>query len=309
MIERIKHSTGLLVVVLLVVGFYALSLVVTSYAQSLDQLYTSVTIQSQSPTVTNVSANDGSAITLTEATTTPVTCSGTISAGGGYMDVTSVTATIYRASSTDAASCATNDNNCYPATCVTSSGAGTDMHVVCTAYLWFHADSTDASSSWQTQGWGCKITALTAGGPGSGESATQTLNSLAAHSFAPMTIPYGNRSPGTAYNSVGAARPTTTCFNTGNIKIDAFLRGSDMWSSGNTIAPTNQHFVTSTDWTNQQALAYTDVPVYLNNVYKPTSHAVTSNIYTDIGWGLTVPVAQAPGTYTGTNTSTVISAI
>jgi hypothetical protein len=311
MIERIKHSTGLLVVVLLVVGFYALSLVVVSYAQATDELYTSVTIQSAAPTVTNVTLNNGGAITLTEGTTTSVTCSGTISAGGGYWDVTNVTSTIYR--SGVGAACTDEDNDCYQMTltsCVTSSGSGTDMHVVCTDYLWFHADSTDASSSWPATGWQCKITATTPGGNGDGTSAAQTLNSLAAESLAPQLIPYGNRAPNSAY-TVGA-RVTTTLYTTGNIIINTLLKGSNMSGPGTAIAPNNQHYVTSSDWTNQTTLNADQVTnnlLLLGQTVKPTSHAATSNVYTAIGWGLDVPNAQTPGLYTGTNTSTAISAI
>jgi hypothetical protein len=311
MIERIKHSTGLLVVVLLIVGFYAMSLAVVSYAQSLDELYTSVTILSQAPTVTNVAIGNAAPITLTEATTTLVTCSGTVSAAGGYADVTAVTSTLYRYGV--AATCTpanTNDNDCYVGTCVTSSGSGTDMHVVCSAYLWYHADSTDASSTWPTQGWQCKINAVSGGGPGEGTSATQTLYSLAAHSWSPNIIPYGSRSPNTLHQSY--FRPTTTVYNTGNVPINADFIGSDLQNQSNLgifIPTENQWFATKTDWTGQVQLNADNTTYVLGDLgqtVKPTSHVATSNVSTAIGWGLDVPNAQAPGVYYGTNTTTAV---
>jgi hypothetical protein len=309
MIERIKHSTGLLVVVLLVVGFYALSLVVVSYAQATDELYTSVTILSQAPTVTNTTLNNATAISLTEAVSVPITCSGTVSAAGGFSDVSGVTSTIYRSGVT--AGCAANDNNCYQAACVTSSGSGTDMHVVCTANLWFHSDSTDASSTWPAEGWQCRITATTVGGLGYGTSAAQELNSLAAESLNPQDIPYGSRAPNSAYTTGPVI--TTTLYNTGNIIVNTLLRGSsmsDVAALGAPIVATNQYYATTSGgWAAPAQLTASNVLLELGQAGKPTDHTSTSNVTTNIGWGLTVPNGQLPGTYRGTNTSTAISAI
>ena len=308
MIERIKHTSGLVITVVLVAGFYVLSLAVASYATSPLNITTSVTVLSQAPTVSGVVLNSSTPITLTENTTTIVTCSGTVSSAGGYGDVSGVTSSIslFSVSNTCFAGTGADPNNCYlesTAACVTSSGSGTSMHVVCTDYIWFHADSTDASSSWSGQGWVCQIRAHTAGGDGSGTSATQTLNSLAAQNVVPLTITYGNLAPNT---NASGPMSTTTVSSTGNIAINVLLKGSTMYNGINSLAPNYQHYSTST-LTNSTTLNADGVTnkLLLLGQGKPTTHP--TNQTTAIGWSIDIPNAQTPGTYLGINTSTVIS--
>jgi hypothetical protein len=308
MIERIKHTSGLLVVILLVAGFYVFSLGVIAYADD-HYISTQVTVNSAAPTVTSVQLNAGvSPITLTEGTTQVVTCSGTVTDQNGYGDVTTVTSSIYR--SAIGAGCAANDNNCYElaqgSDCVTSSAAGNSMHVICTANIWFHADPTDSSSSpFNAQTWACTIRAIdNAVNVSDGASGnTPEMATLVAHDDA-ASINYGTLAPNT---TASGPMVTTTITATGNSPTNVNYIGSGMTSGIHVIGAGNQRFATSTMAWGSAVVLQTTTPYTLltGQTTKPTTHP--SLITTDVGWGVDIPNGQAPGTYTGTNTSTSVA--
>jgi hypothetical protein len=128
----------------------------------------------------------------------------------GYLDITTVTATLFRTAV--GYSAANNDNNHYSTTCTGGSGSGTTRPYTCNFAVWFHAEGTDASSAYPSDDWTCRVTPND--GDGEGTSATDTieLNSLSAVSISSNIVFAGGYAPGT--NS-GAANEVTEVYNAG----------------------------------------------------------------------------------------------
>jgi hypothetical protein len=118
-------------------------------------------------------------------------------------------------------------------------------------------------------------------------------------------INYGSLNPNT---TAAAYTSDITVYTTGNIIVNALIKGSPMGGPGADIPASNQHFGTST-YSANLTLSGTDQLLLLGQTVKPTAHAPTSNVSTVVHWATDVPNAQTPGGYSGTNTSTVVSAI
>jgi hypothetical protein len=115
--------------------------------------------QNQTPGVGTITFNGGNNITLVESATTTVTATATVSDGNGYTDIASVTGKIYRSGVTS--DCSDDNNNCYSnSACATSSCSVNSCTATCSYNVWFHADPTDASSSYPTQNWEAWIKAV-----------------------------------------------------------------------------------------------------------------------------------------------------
>jgi hypothetical protein len=133
-------------------------------------------------TMGNVTLNSGNAITLSENGTTSVVATTSIwhNINCGYLS--SVTSSLYRTTGgVEAQECTANDNNCYIATCSTSSNS---MNKICNAScsfnVWFHAQPTDAGT-YSSEYWIAKISAVDqSNNYVSATSALKELNTLAA---------------------------------------------------------------------------------------------------------------------------------
>jgi hypothetical protein len=275
--------------------------------------YATVTLAggaNSAPTVSALILNGGSAITLTENTTTSISVVGTITDTDTFSDISYATGTIYRSGVTSTSSCVEDDNNCYriaSTSCILSSCSGNSCTVTCTMpNVRFFAEPTD-SGTYSGENWVAGVSAYdlsSATGFASTSSGVE-LNTLYALNVT-GAIAYGTVGSG---SDTAGANQTAEVTNTGNALIDNQLSGTDMTFDVNTILVSNQKYSTST-FTFSSCTTCTNLSTtptaYDINLAKPTSITpVTANIY----WGLSIPGGRPPGSYTGTNTFTAITGI
>lgn len=270
------------------------------------------TITNELPTVTSVSINNSLNINLTESTTTGVQIKGTISDNNSCQDVpaNNIKAYSYRSAVTCGSALDANDNHCYAdVTCTIDSGtcsgsSDSTMDVTCTASTWYHADPTDAQSTYETENWLGKITATDESmTPITAVSSTPVeLNSLIAL-VVPASIGYGNIPPG---GDSGSTHPTFEVTASGNISLDVELSGTAMTKGADTIPVGNQRYALTTFTYPGSAIPLTTTPTLLEiNLPKVITRNDPLNIR-NIYWGIGIPGTIASGTYNGTNTVTAV---
>lgn len=283
------------------------SFLVVSYIFAAS-LPSSVTVGSSVPTVTAVTVNNGSSITLTPNTTTAISVNATIGDNNGCSDLAAGTTTIllYRASITSSTCIGSPNNlNCYIATAFNTSSTCSvaSVNTTTTFNLQYFAQATDGSSTFSGVGW--KATVIfrnPSNATGSADSATTTLNSLTAINITTSSINYGTLTPS---STTGGTNQTTTLTNAGNTSTTLQLSGTALISGANFIATSSQHYGTSTFTYggNEQALSGSAVAVTGFTLTGPTS---TTNVAGTLYWGVSVPNGTATGTYSGTNTFTSV---
>lgn len=274
-------------------------------AGSTQTASSTVIVGNAAPTVTSVSVNAGSAITLTANATTAVSVYALISDNNGCTDITSGTSTIllYRSGVTSSTCLTTANNlNCYRATAftATSSCSGNQMGATTTFGVYYFADPTDASSTeYGSQNWTATVIFKDANNTtGSGDPLSGVeLNSLTALNVTTSSINYGTLSA----SSTSATNEVTTSTNAGNTSSTISLSANNtLTSSNDSIATTSQHYATSTfTWNSagpEQQLQPTATHVPGSIMTKPTS---TTNVNREIFWALNVPAGKATGTYSG----------
>jgi len=252
-----------------------------------------------SPTVGTVILNEGSAINLTENSTTAVAATATVTDTNGYEDIETVTGKLFR--SAVGSGCSANNNNCYSdSSCVTSSCSGNSCDSKCEYYVYFHADPTD-KGTYIAQKWETYIEATDFEDASDRASTTQELSTLLALDIAPASTSYGSLSPGQDTDTTNQT-VTTTC--TGNAAINIWLSGDTLVSGSNSIGVDNQEWSTSA-FTYGEGTDLTEATTTVElDMSKPTSAPSTS---TDIVyWGMQIPSPQSAGTYTGTTTYTAM---
>lgn len=286
-----------------IVGIYALGEIdIVPNSVLADTATTSVTIGNSAPSVSSVDLNAGTVITLTENSTTTVTCTGTITDTNGGSDISSATSTVYR--SDLGSSCSADNENCYQissASCSLGAPSGNDRSVTCSTDLWFFADPTD-SGTYNASTWQCEITAADAqGAHGSATDATPPeLNTLVALDV-DASISYGTLS---ANQTIDPITITTTATTTGNAAIDVELSGTDLTGAG-TIGVGQQKYATSSvAYSGGVALSTSPTPLELEST-KPTQNP--SDQADVVYWGISIPEGQAVGGYEGTNTFTAVA--
>ena len=258
----------------------------------------------QPPTLTNVSINGGSNISLIEGTTTPVAVTATADDPNGWedLDLTSATAVVYRSGVTD--TCTADDNNCYTLTsssCTLTSCSGTSCSLTCTADVQFFAEATDTGSTYESENWLGKISISDEGGLSDTEitpSGVELFTLLALD--VTSTIDYGSLNPG---SDTGATNQTTVVTNTGNTLLNPDVSGTNMTGPGaSVITVSEQKFSTSlfTYSSGGTVLSLTDQASGIT-LAKPTS---TTPVTDDLFWGISVPSGLESGSYTGQNTFT-----
>lgn len=299
------------------------------------------TVNNVAPTVSVITINDGSNMTLTvpAGQTTGMKLSFTTAdanscrTSADALEIKGYTASIYR-SGIGSTSCdgttggQYNPNNCYSSavatstwnlTCTASStscalgGGDSTMDWSCTFPLWFVTDSTDAGAKFAAEDWRASVRGV------DDDNATGTLatsvsgvevNSLTALDLLSAQIPYGQLEPG---QNSGTLNASTSILAVGNTGLDQNLSGESMctnFSVGNecissatsTISETYQQFATSSiAYGSGQALSSTTVTELELNVPKSTSTTTPSSGITY--WGIAVPgTITLAGSYTGLNT-------
>ena len=272
-------------------------------------LTSQVVVGTAAPTVTGISVNGGSAITLTPNTTTNINVNATINDANGCSGITGGTTTIllYR-SGVSSSTCigGANSLDCYVATAFTASStcsAGT-TNTTTTFPVQYFAQATDASSSFSGQSWITTVDFSAAGGAtGTADSAGVTLNSLTALNVTTSSINYGTITAGT---NTGSTNQQTIVTNAGNSSSSLELSAQATLTSGaNSIATSSQGYATST-------FIYPGASVPLSATaaavsgFLLTSPTSTTNVSGSIYWGLNVPFGTATGTYSGTNAFTAL---
>jgi len=278
-------------------------------AQSTMQMLVDVSSSNAAPTVSNVNIT-ASPIVLTENATTAVNCVSSTTDTNGWNNISTVTAAIFRSGA--GANCAANDNNCYwvSSTARNCDFGATDTNsrnATCTAYVWFHADPTDAGA-YSAEAWWCSIKAIDAANA-SGTATDTTPSELNTQNALIIDdhINYGKLDPNSS-NTATSTKATTT----GNAEIDLNLYGVNMDGEGGAvgqiIAVGSQEY-SSTTFTHSDG-GGTDLLVstganYNFNLTKPTAHP--SDSADDIYWSILIDNSQVPGDYSGTNTISAIA--
>ncbi len=289
-----------------------------------DNSSTSVTVGNSNPTVSAVSMNSGSSITLTENTFVHATGTMTVSDANGCSTITGVQATFAFATTSAemwGTTCSYDGNICYRAhSCVATTtgnqctgGADTSAEYDCAFAVWYNARPTDGSSPGLTGAqWFLSATATDSGaGTGHATNTGQTIevNTLNALNIT-GSISYGTVS---ANANTGASNQTVTHTNTGNTALDNQISGDVMCTdypscigvTEGVMQPGQQKFgltdVTYASLTS--TLTATSSPASVEIVLA-TSTATTSAV-TDLSyWGIAIPSGQTTGAYTGQNTFT-----
>lgn len=276
-----------------------------------DSQASTYTIDNVTPTISSVSLNGGNLIELAlkGSTTNVVALSTDVYDSNGFEDITAgATAVIYLTS--EGNSCSADNNNCYQIAtgdCVQSAGVDATCTYTCTATFEYYADPTDGSSTWSTDTWSAEITAADEVGSGSkiGDAPVDVKTNTALD-VTPGTIAYG---PVPAGDDTGVDNQTTTVTNEGNSPIDNELYGTDMTKvlPDGTIEVGNQHYalIEFTYDTGDAALKLEASKDTVDiEATKPTSE--TPDVSDNILWGIGIPEGKASGSYTGTNTFSVL---
>lgn len=260
-----------------------------------DVATSTVTVGNVTPTVSSVTLNGGSAITLIENATKTVYLEGTITDNNGFADISSATGTVYR--SGQGGNCTADNNNCYQLACTIGDVTSTNAQsVTCTADIWFHGEP---SSDWMGQ-----ITAVDAqASDHSATSATVTLNTLNALDVT-NAIAYSTLAPGAKDATLTHEVNVTT---TGNAAIDTEIQGTDMCLDYDTCAEDilpgdNQEYATATDVSHGSGYDLSTSSAASLELDSATPTAHPSNAVDSVYHGIEIPGTQATGTYTGENT-------
>lgn len=265
----------------------------------------SVTITNAVPEASGASLNDGSAITLTENTTTDVIVAATVTDNNSCKDLTSVAVAVYKDGTTCTSAGNADDNNCYwivdasPATDASCTGDSDTTYVLPVATFTFPIEFFADPATW-------KATVYPSDSAGVGTTHTSAgvalneLQSLAVSS----SLSYGSVAPGAA--STGDHQLDVT--NTGNIAIDFNVKGNEAnltCSTRGTIPVGNEEYgLDSFLYGAGTALTAADVSVDADLV-KPTS---TTPVIDNTFWQITIPNGVA-GTCSGAIVFTAIGAI
>ncbi|HXK32288.1 MAG TPA: hypothetical protein VJ378_02370, partial [Candidatus Paceibacterota bacterium] len=261
------------------------------------------TASNQAPTVTNVSLNGGSNISLIENTTVSISATATVSDEDSYSDISSVAGKIYRSGVSGAEACSNNDNNCYEdASCDLSGCSGNSCTATCTINMQFHADPTDTGAPWVSEEWVVWLEATdsqsaTGAADNSSSQDIDVISLLALE--VTSSINYGSLNPGEKNDPLDKIATITS---TGNVSLDVTLYGTNMTSGGNTINVGKQEYALSTsiNYGNGTDLLVSPGAEAELNCCKSFSSGskATKNTW----WGIEIPSPQTSGVYSGVNT-------
>ncbi len=303
---------------------FAAGVLVSATIVLADTASTSVTVGNSSPTVSAVSMNGGTNITLTENTFVNATTTFTVTDGNGCSTISSVSAQFAFASTSAAlygANCSYNAQVCYfPTLCAATTtgntctgGSDTSVQYDCGYKIWYPARPTDGSSpglssaQWYVSATATDASAATGNATNTGETIeVVTLNALNVSG----SIGFGTVS---ANADTGGTNQSVTHTNTGNTAIDNQVSGDVMCTDystcvGGVLQPSQQKFglsdVTYASLTS--TLAATTSPASIE--FDLATSSATTTAITDLSyWGIAIPNGQTTGAYTGQNTFTAVA--
>ena len=277
------------------------------------------TINNVSPVVSAVVLNSGSAIGLTEATTTASSITATVTDNNSCFgtEITSVSSYVYR-SGIDYTGCdnvgEANNNNCYPEiSCSIVGGSCTDItdstaNYTCSFNFEYYADPTDINTQFDAQNWLATVKALDddLGNHTANSSSGVELNSLVAFSTG-ASVSYGILGVGQANDPLDKTLVTTA---TGNVGLDQEHSGSATMCTdfptcaGSTKIPVSyqRYALSALAYASGTQLSITPNEIELN-VAKVTSSTPTTGT---VWWGISIPGGTLSGTYNGANTITAL---
>lgn len=253
------------------------------------------------PTVSNAKLNGNSNIVLSPNTTATITVVASTTDADGPGDIKYATSTIYRTAL--GSTCTADNKNCYQIASSSCSFSGSTSTVSCSADIYYFAQATDASSTFNSDTWSAVITVHDAAdATGATTSPTVELQTLLALNITTSSIAYGTLTP----SSTSGGSITTTVQVVGNCSTTLQLTGSAFVKGSDTLATSSQHFATSSFTVNNgsdTAISDTALSVAGFLLVGPTSsNAVQSNVF----WGIAVPTGKPTGTYTATTTFTAV---
>lgn len=253
-----------------------------------DTATTTATISNATPTISGLI---GGTVTLAEGSSVSATSTGTAEDNNGCSDIASITAKFYDSNATTS-DCGANSNNCYIASCATTTCATTQSAFNCSTTVAYYANTSAA--------WLWYLTVTDAGGPAS-STATTSVNIAQLNALdVTNAIDYGPL----ALGGTSASGATTTVTNTGNkngmdTQVSAALA---MSCTSGTIPQANQHYATTTtgfDYGSAAALSSSPTNATLS-IAQRTSATTTGNVF----WKLQVPSSEVNGTCSGVTTFT-----
>ena len=281
----------------------------TIFGATSTNITSQVIVGIAAPTVTGVTVNNGSAITLTANVTTNVNVDATINDSNSCTEITGGTTTIllYRnGSGVSSSSCLTSQSplNCYLLSAFTASSSCSSgvQNTTTTFAVQYFAQATDASSAYSGQKWFATVLFKTADNTtGTGDSNPgQTLNTLLALNVTTSTITYGTIGANT--NS-GSTDQVVTSTNAGNSSTSLQVYALTTLTAagiGSLPTTTTQTYSTST-FTFQGTSTFLTGSAVTVTGFLLTSPTSTTNVAQPTFWGIQVPNNQATGTYSGTN--------
>lgn len=285
-----------------------------------DTASTTVTVGNAAPTISAL-AMDRTTITLNESSYVWASTSMTVTDNNGCSGITSVTAKLYFASTTNSLGtlCTAEDRGCYASTCVaTTTGttcSTTAVQYDCGFKIWYTAKPSDSSApdiDLKAGIW--TVSATSTDGTDFG-TATNTTQQIEVGTLNALSLSGNIAYPQTSANSnTGATNQAITVANTGNTPIDNEISGDVMCTtdyptcSAAKFGPSQQKFdlsdVTFASLT--YTLAATTSPATIELVLATTTATTTS--ITDLTyWGIAIPSGQGAGSYTGQNTFTAVA--
>ena len=259
-------------------------------------VYPTVVIGNVAPTVSGVTLNGNSNISLIIGTTTLVQATATVSDGNGYTDIATTSAVIFRTSS--GTSCTANNNDCYIVpSCSLSLCFGTSCTATCNANIWYFAQPTDAGSPWASDTWSAAMNVSDfENATGTATSTSVELLSLLGIQVA-SSINYGSLSPGSTTASLNTP---VTITSVGNVSMNATIYGTNMTNGANSIPVGDQSYATSVlSFSSGTTLLANPGTTVMLAIPKTTSTIPASET---LDWGLSVPDPQPSGNFTGVNT-------
>lgn len=286
-----------------------LALGMVAFVQGAD-IGSQVTVGNAAPSVSAVSVNAGSPITVTNNTTTPININYTVTDQNGCGDVFysgNATTTLYRTgvSSTCYTTFATSGLNCYVTiatttnNCPSATSSNTSANATITLQVYYFAQPTDGSSTFSAEFWNATVIARDAANSTSGANGSNVeLNTLTAISVTTSSINYGAVPAGT---NTGATNQFATTTNAGNSSTTLRLYASSTLASGaNSIATSSQGYSTSSFTYPGTSTALTASAVTVAGFSLVPATSTNGNPNRLTYWGLNVPGGTPSGTYVGT---------
>ncbi len=272
-------------------------------------LTSQVTVGTSAPSISGISVNGGTAITLTTNTTTNISVNAQVSDANGCSEITTGTTTVllYRSGVTSSTCAgASNSLNCYQATAFTTSGtcSGGVMNTTTTFPVQYFAQATDGSSSFSGQSWMATVIFRTPDNTtGTADGSGVALNTLTAINVTTSSISYGTI---TANTNSGSTNQVTTVTNVGNSSSSLQVSALSTLTSGANSIPTSSQVYYISPFTYQgSAVSLSAAPATVAG-FTLTAPTSTNNVSGPIYWGLAVPNATPTGTYSGTNVFTAL---